>query len=122
MPRDKGDAGLLLDMRNAAEAVTRFISGKSEQEFNSDEVLRSAVERKVEVIGEAACGISDAFQDAHPEIAWRKIMATRHILAHHYDEVNISIVWRIATVYVPELVSLIAPLIPPTPAEAEPKP
>jgi len=42
------------------------------------------------------------------------------VLAHDYDDVNDTIVWRIATVYVPELIPLLEPLIPPAPADPEP--
>jgi uncharacterized protein with HEPN domain len=48
-------------------------------------------------------------------------MATRHILAHDYDEVNNDIVWQIATVYVPELLILVKPLMPPPPPDPEPE-
>ena len=44
-------------------------------------------------------------------------MATRHILAHEYDEVDNDIVWRIVTDHIPELVRLLRPLLPPVPSE-----
>lgn len=49
-------------------------------------------------------------------------MGTRHILAHDYDVVNDDIVWRIATIYVPELLGQLAPLLPPPPPDPEPEP
>lgn len=66
-------------------------------------MLRSAVERQIEIIGEAARRVSDDFRVAHPEIAWRPIIAQRHILAHEYGEIEDDLIWRVATIHVPEL-------------------
>jgi uncharacterized protein with HEPN domain len=45
-------------------------------------MLRSAVERQVEIIGEAARRVSDSFRQQHSEIPWSTIMGQRHVLAH----------------------------------------
>jgi uncharacterized protein with HEPN domain len=103
----KRDPALLFDMIQAAEAVGRFIAGRAHEEFFSDEFLRAAVERKIEIIGEACRGISDELQTAHPEIPWQKVIGTRHVLAHDYDLVNFETIWRIATIYVPALLEQI---------------
>jgi hypothetical protein len=58
------DPALLHDMIGAAEAVGRFIAGKSRDDYGRDEMLRAAVERKVEIIGEAPGGLSDALRAA----------------------------------------------------------
>jgi uncharacterized protein with HEPN domain len=39
-----------------------------------------------------------------PRSPWRKIQATRHVLAHDYDDVDRDIIWRVAKVHVPELI------------------
>jgi uncharacterized protein with HEPN domain len=120
MSRDKGDAAFLLDMLTSAEAVVRYVAGKTHENYSQEEMLRDAVERRIEIIGEAARSVSKLFRDAHPEIPWKPIMATRHILAHDYDAVDDDIVWRVATIHVPELVRLLSSLIPPIPPDPEP--
>lgn len=119
MPRDRGDplrdAAWLLDMLTAANAVQSFVAGRSFAEYTSDLMLRSAVERQVEIIGEAARGLSDEFRQAHPHIPWRAIMAQRHRLAHEYGEIDDSLIWTVATVHVPRLIEQVTPLIPPPP-------
>ena len=122
MQPERGDPARLLDMVQAAEAVGRFIAGKTQADYDADELLRSAVERQVEIIGEAARFVSKALRDRHPQVPWQKIMGTRHVLAHDYDRVNSSTVWRIPTVYVPELIVLVRPLIPPLPPDPLPEP
>ncbi len=114
MPRDRNDpsrdAAWLLDMLAAARAVVAFVNGRTYQEYEQDLFFRSAVERQIEIIGEAARGISDTLKTAHPQIPWRPIMAQRHRLAHEYGEIDDSLIWKVATVHVPALIPQIEPL------------
>lgn len=103
MQPDKSDAARLWDMLDACERVARFISGKSLEDIVTDELLRSAVERQIEIIGEAARGVSGTFRDAHPEVPWRPIIAQRHVLAHEYGDIEPRLIWRVASVHAPLL-------------------
>ena len=87
-PDPKRDDAWLLDMLVAAKAVRSFVDGRTYDEYLKELMFRSAVERQVEIVGEAARGISDPFKTAHPEIPWRAIMAQRHRLAHEYGEID----------------------------------
>lgn len=102
-------------MLTAAQAVRSFVAGRTYEQYVADLFFRSAVERQVEIIGEAARGMSDAFRAAHPEIPWRPIMAQRHRLAHEYGEIDDQLIWTVATVHVPILIGKIEPLLPPPP-------
>ena len=109
MPHEDGDQAFLRDMLDATTRIARFISGKTGDDFEKDDLLRSAVERQIEIIGEAARRISPEFRESHSEIPWRPVIAQRHILAHEYGEVQHDLIWRVATVHVPALrVQLIA--------------
>jgi uncharacterized protein with HEPN domain len=115
----KDDRVYLWDMLTAARAVVDFVRGHTLAEYEADLLLRSAVERQIEIIGEAARRISKEFQDAHPEIPWRPIQAQRHVLAHDYGEIKHDRIWRVAETHVPELIALLEPLVPAPPAEAQ---
>ena len=115
MPREREDASLLWDMLDAARKLRQFVAGKTFHDYSRDEVLQAAVERKLEIIGEAARGISEQFQQDHPEVPWRGIISQRHFLAHEYGEVRQEKLWRVATVRVPELIEQLEKLIPPLP-------
>ncbi len=115
MRPDAKDAAYLLDMVEHARGVSKAVQGRSLDEYRRDEDLRLAVERRIEIIGEAARRVSSAFQEEHPEIPWRKIVAQRNVLVHEYGEIDEEILWRVATVSVPELVRLLEPLLPPLP-------
>jgi len=109
---DVRDAGYLLDMIQHAHGISRAVKTRTLQDYLSDEDLRLAVERRIEIIGEAARRVSRAFQDVHPEIPWGKIIAQRNLLTHQYGEIEDEIVWAVATVSVPELIELLEPLVP----------
>ena len=80
MPPEAKDAAYLWDMLDAARAIQNFVLPHSFEEYKSDRMLRGAVERHIEIIGEAASRVSRGFQAAHPEIPWRQIVAQRNIL------------------------------------------
>ena len=74
-------------------------------------MLRGAVERHLEIIGEAANRVSLDFQANHPEIPWRRIIAQRHVIAHEYGEIKHELIWKVATVNIPELIAQLETLI-----------
>jgi uncharacterized protein with HEPN domain len=103
-------------MLKAARAVVRYTAGKTLQDYIADDLLQSAVERRLEIIGEAANGITDDFKNAHPEIAWSGIIKQRHVLAHAYGRIQHPKIFEIATRRIPALVLLLEPLLPPPPS------
>ena len=112
MRPDKPDEGWLWDMLDSARAVVDMVRGLTLDDYRNDRRTRRAVEREVEIIGEAANNVSEAMQLAHPEIPWRKIIGQRHRLSHEYGEIQDDILWRVATVHVPELIPQLIPLVP----------
>jgi uncharacterized protein with HEPN domain len=106
-------------MLDAAEAVLEFVQGRTFRDYLNNRMLRGAVERHIEIIGEAARKVSTPFQEAHPEIPWRKIITQRHVLAYEYGEIKHELVWRVVTIHIPDLVKKLEALIPPPPPEAD---
>jgi uncharacterized protein with HEPN domain len=109
------DAALLWDMRRAASEIAGFVKDVTYERFQSNNMLRYAVERQILVIGEAAKNVSSKFKDAHTEIPWSAIIAQRNILAHEYGDILVERIWRVATVFVPELIGQLSRLVPPPP-------
>ncbi len=89
--------------------------GKRFADFESDRMLRLAVEREIEIIGVAASKLSQQFRETYPEIALRRIIAQRNVIAHEYGDIQLDRIWRVATERVPDLIRLLEPLIPPLP-------
>lgn len=64
------------------------------------------------MIGEAARKVSSDFEAAQPEIAWRPIVAQRHVLAHEYGEIVDERIWRVVKEHIPVLIEQLEPLVP----------
>ena len=111
-PEDR-DAAYLWDMLDAATAVSDFVSGVRAADYLRDRKLQLAVERAIEIIGEAARRVSEPVKSAHPEIPWQQMVAQRNVLAHEYGEIKHERIWLVATTHIPELVRLLKPLLPP---------
>jgi uncharacterized protein with HEPN domain len=112
MPLDDRDKAYLWDMLDAALAVEEFVCGKTYAEYLSNRMMRGAVERHLEIIGEAARRITETSRQAHPEIPWRGIIGQRNVLAHEYDEVLHEAIWAIATRRIPELIGALRLILP----------
>jgi uncharacterized protein with HEPN domain len=71
--------------------------------FDTDELLQNAVLHWIEIIGEAARGVSDKVRDAHPEVPWRVITDMRNRMTHGYFDIDLEIVWNTVTRDLPKL-------------------
>jgi uncharacterized protein with HEPN domain len=115
MQPEKADVAYLWDMWDAAQAIQEFVSGKTFHHYQHDRMLRGAIERHLEIIGEAANRVSLDCRVNHPEIPWRRIISQRHVIAHEYGEIKHELIWKVATVNIPELIAQLESLIPISP-------
>lgn len=95
------------------------LKNKTFEDFLMDDMLRAAVERNLEIIGEAARRVSEELKQEHPEIPWREIIAQRNVPIHEYDDIDYKEIWQVATHHLPRLIKQISPLIPPLPPEMD---
>ena len=99
----------LEDVRQAAELIVQFTAGKSFSDYDNDALLRSAVERQFEIIGEAISRLAKterALADTLPEAP--RIIAFRNILIHGYDVIDNHVVWDVIQKYLPQLQAEVA--------------
>lgn len=92
----------LADIREAAAEIAMLVAAGRDA-WDSDRVKRLAVERLLEMIGEAARALSDDCRGQFAEVPWSDIVGLRTVLAHHYHRVDPNQVWTIAAVEVPRL-------------------
>lgn len=94
----------LHDIREAILRIRQFVGDKNRYDYLADELLRSAVERKLGIIGE---GLVRLRRDAPELLAQireqRSIIAFRNILVHGYDSIDDRIVWDIAATHLDAL-------------------
>ena len=77
--------------------IEKYTNGLDEDNFLRDEVLKRAIVREFEIIGEASNHLSTELKTINKEIEWPKIISLRNRLIHEYMEVNYRIVWEILT-------------------------
>lgn len=94
----------LRHMLDAARDIQSILQGKTREVFEEDRVLTFAVIRLLEVLGEAASGLTKELIEAHQDVRWRDIVAMRHRLIHGYHDINLDIVWNTARRDVPKLI------------------
>lgn len=119
MQPEQRDAAYLWDMLEAAREALSFTRGITREAYLESPLLQRAVERTIEIIGEAANRISPALREAHPEIPWRKIVAQRNVLVHEYGEIEQGLLWDLVCERVPVLVQQLEAIIPPEPQLTE---
>jgi uncharacterized protein with HEPN domain len=103
---------LLWDAHEAAEVIAAVTADKSFAAFDGDIVLRSAVERQFEIIGEALAQlarIDAAMAQKVPDL--RQIIAFRNVLIHGYATVDPARVWRVIEDNLPPLRAALAALL-----------
>jgi uncharacterized protein with HEPN domain len=106
------DATALWDMVQAIAKIQEFTLGMTAADYLGNELVQSAVERKLEILGEAARRVSEEFQAQHLEIDWRNTIGLRNVIAHRYDQVEQERLWSIIQTALPDLLSGLVPLLP----------
>jgi uncharacterized protein with HEPN domain len=104
MPPEGRDTAYLWDMLDAALAIRQFLVEKDYEAYIQDRQLRNAVERNLEIIGEAARRLSTQCREENQQIPWRTIVGLRNIIAHEYDTVRQEIIWSHCQKHLPILV------------------
>ncbi|MBI5757163.1 MAG: DUF86 domain-containing protein [Planctomycetales bacterium] len=103
--------GRLRDIPNAARLIATYVWGVTEEAFAANIEKQDAVIRRIEIIGEATAHLTEATRVAIPDLPFRQMRGMRNIVAHNYANVDVRIVWEVATIHVPQLVSVLDPLL-----------
>jgi uncharacterized protein with HEPN domain len=89
-----------------------FLQGKNKEDFFDEPIIRFAIERQLEIIGEAANHLSENILLHSSNTDWRKIIAFRNFIVHEYFGVDLELVWDIVQTKLPalkvEIVSMIS--------------
>lgn len=80
--RELSDRIRLLHLRDACRRALEIAQEKDLRGFAPEEETSLALVHLLEILGEAARGVSEDFKRLHPESPWRAIVATRNLLIH----------------------------------------
>ena len=103
MPRHD-PAKYLYDIVSCCEFVLEFTRGKTVEDYNKDRAFRSALERELQIIGEAMLRLDQVSPQTAEKISQhRSIIGFRHVLVHGYDSLDPNTVWNVVEAKVPVL-------------------
>ena len=102
----------LADVLDAAARIDRFTEGVEFDGYTADDMRQSAVERQLEIIGEAL----NRLRRDSPELTERiadvpRIVGLRNVIAHGYDIVDHEAVWDAIRLDLPGLVAAVSALL-----------
>ena len=101
----------LLDIKTSIESINLYLGEKREfTEYQSNKLLRRAIERELEIIGEAASQLLKLDPNIEIDNA-RKIVDLRNWVIHSYDNVDDIIIWGLVCNHLPKLEAQIDKLI-----------
>jgi uncharacterized protein with HEPN domain len=103
---------LLWDAHRAAELIDGFVADRGWRDYEHDPMLRSAVERQFEIVGEALRRLSQLDPPLAAEIRdLPRIVAFRNVLTHGYATIDDAIVWEVATTRLDPLIERLTDLL-----------
>jgi uncharacterized protein with HEPN domain len=86
-------------------------AGLTREQFLSNETLRRAFVRSLEIVGEAAKKVPDEFRAKHPTVEWRAMAGMRDRLIHDYFGVDYELVWDVVQNRIPALRKQVASML-----------
>ncbi len=94
----------IYDMLDACEAITSFTASSHLSDYLESALLRSAVERQFQIIGEALFQLRANFPEVAQRIPdHRDIINFRHVIVHGYDQLDDAVVWGLVKRRLPAL-------------------
>lgn len=103
---------LLEDIRDAAAYVAELAQGRTLEDYRRERMLRQAIERNFEIIGEAVGRLADVDPDTAARIGGhRQIVDFRNVLIHGYDLIDDRIVWSTIAEKIPVLLAEVEALL-----------
>ncbi len=93
----------LADILHSIERCERYVDALDSDDPNIVDMAEDAVERNLQIIGEAANHLPAEITEAHPEIAWPQIRGFRNILVHQYFGVDTDTVRDVIRTHLPSL-------------------
>ena len=102
-PCDPAVSQRVADILAAIDRCQRYIPTLDSSDSQLVQMAEDAVERNLQIIGEASAHLPADVTDAHPDIPWPQIRGFRNILVHQYFGVEVDVVRDVVETYLPPL-------------------
>ncbi|MCL2065068.1 MAG: DUF86 domain-containing protein [Candidatus Cloacimonetes bacterium] len=100
---NENDLALLLDIYECCQNIIKVTKGVTFRKYDNSIMIKSTIERQLEIIGQAAKKISKETQERLHFIPWKQMIGMRNILSHDYGKVLSDKVWLTSQQSIPEL-------------------
>jgi len=111
-PEDRDLAGVW-DILKAAQLALTFLGGLTRKQLAADAKTYYAILAQFQIIGEATKRLSADFRARHADVPWQDMARMRDVVVHHYDRIDMGILWDTLTIDIPALRTKLEPLLPP---------
>ena len=102
-PKGFRDSDYLEHIATRIVRIERATSGIDLAAFLGNDDLQAAIERYIEVIGEAAGKLSQNTRDLAPDVPWGQVIGARNVIVHGYAEIEPDRIWDIVKSHLPSL-------------------
>ncbi|CAN7206411.1 DUF86 domain-containing protein [Rhizobium sp. LjRoot98] len=91
------------DTLEAIAGIERATTGKSFEDYQSDWLLKHAVQRAIEIISEASRALPEDVKAIRPEVPWPQVRTIGNVLRHEYHGLSDRIIWGVVIDELPAL-------------------
>jgi uncharacterized protein with HEPN domain len=99
-------------MLDHARQTVASVQQRTRADLDQDRILQLALQKAIEIVGEAASRVSREGRSRHPDIPWAEAIAARNRIMHGYDTVDYDVVWQILTEEFPALIVALERALP----------
>ena len=99
------------DILESIERIEEFVGNMDFEEFSRDDKTRSAVVRKLEIIGEASKNIPRRLKEKYGARPWSDMARMRDKIIHWYFGINYRIVWEVIKERLPQIKPVIQKML-----------
>jgi uncharacterized protein with HEPN domain len=99
------------DMLEAIHKIEHYTAGRSPEAFAADDMVVDAVVRNLEIVGEAARHVPAEVRARYQAVDWTRVVGFRNIVIHAHFDVDVDIVWTIATQQLADLLAVVEQML-----------
>ncbi|MFM1921846.1 MAG: hypothetical protein RLZZ303_3480 [Candidatus Hydrogenedentota bacterium] len=105
------EAARIHDMLDSLRLLQKYVDGRARADLDADIQFQDSVVHRIEILGEAAKHVPEDIRGNCPEFPWRACSRMRDRLIHGYRNIDLDVVWEVATVHARENIPVLQRLL-----------